>query len=62
MFPLSHVAEGVLHLGLGKHGALEGLHDPVTDASFQERRHLPPTVIGLLKKGIQQDPMKSDIL
>lgn len=62
MFPLGHVAEGIFHLGLGKHCALEGFHDPITDASLQELCYLPPAVIGLLKKRIQQDPVESDVL
>ena len=62
VFPLSHVAEGIFHLGLGKHCALEGLHDSINVAILDLLCHLPPAVIGLLKKGVQQDPMESDVL
>lgn len=62
MFPLSHVAEGIFHLVFGKHCALERLHHPITDASLQERCHLPPAAVGLLKERVQQDPMESDVL
>lgn len=59
---LGHVAEGVLHLGLGEHGALEGLHHAVPDARTQQRCHLPPAGAGLVEQRVQQDPVEGHVL
>lgn len=61
MLALGHVAEGVLHVSLGEHGALERLHHAIADACPQQLCHLLPAGVRVLPQRIQQDAVEGDV-